>query len=464
MTTAEEVLATPIGFTEHVLGMPLYCWQDRVISWFADPRKRVKASVAAPNGSGKDDRVIAALSLWWLFVHARGKVVITSKDSRQLDEQTMTGIRRHADKFHGWVWNERQVTSPTGGRIILFTTDEAGRAEGWHKEDDVDGPLLIIVNEAKSVPDDIFTAFDRCTYNGLLYISSAGLMSGRFYESQTRFAADFRRETVRLEDCPHIPAERVADILKQYGPTHWFTRSTLYSEFISQDDQSRFIFPLQPTKKAMEFAPVWQRDQSRSAFCDFAAGGDENVLAIREGNRVEIIAAWRETDTMAAVGQFILKFRAANLTPEEIFGDYGGLGRGMMDRLWEMGWKIGRVNFGGKPRDTQFKNLGCEMWGVTAASVVKGEIGLPNDPLLLAQLTTRPAKIWSDGKIGMISKDEMRAKPYNLPSPDRGDAVCGAWTCRGPNFGKMDCSMWNFDLSDQGNESALDIPAGMHAG
>jgi hypothetical protein len=38
----------------------------------------------------------------------------------------------------------------------------------------------------------------------------------------------------------------------------------------------------------------------RSAFCDFAAGGDENVLAVRDGDYVRVVAAWRDPDTAAA--------------------------------------------------------------------------------------------------------------------------------------------------------------------
>lgn len=247
--TAADAIATPIGWCEHVLGLTLYPWQDRLLTWFERSTgkdcERVKASVAAPNGSGKDDRVIAGLALWWLAVHRNGRVVITSKDSRQLDEQTYPAIAKHASKLEGWRFLQRSVESPTGGKIILFTTDEPGRAEGWHKSDDLHGPLLIIVNEAKSVPDAIFEAFDRCTYNGLLYISSTGLMQGRFYDSHTKLAAQFRRLVVTLEECPHIPRDRIDDLLAMYGRDHYLVRSSLYSEFTSQDDANAFIFPLE---------------------------------------------------------------------------------------------------------------------------------------------------------------------------------------------------------------------------
>jgi hypothetical protein len=242
-----NLLITPIGFAELVLGLKLYPWQDRAVTWFEHAAgKRVKASLCTPNGAGKDSVVIATLALWWISVHRRGRVVITSRDARQIDEQTMPALRRYRAKFREWRFLERSVETPTGGRIVLFTTDEPGRAEGFHRETRADGsanregPLLMIANEAKSIGDDIFTAFDRCTFDGLLYASSPGPKVGRFYESQLCPELGFLTERVGLRDCPHIPAERIADITRTYGETHPFTRSTLHGEFMDADGELRF--------------------------------------------------------------------------------------------------------------------------------------------------------------------------------------------------------------------------------
>jgi hypothetical protein len=53
--------------------------------------------------------------------------------------------------------------------FLSFTTDEPSRAEGHHKN--AHSPLLMIVDEAKSVEAEIFQALDRCTYNVLLIYS-----------------------------------------------------------------------------------------------------------------------------------------------------------------------------------------------------------------------------------------------------------------------------------------------------
>jgi len=84
-----------------------------------------------------------------------------------------------------WRDHDHLIVTPTGGRLTAFVTDESSRAEGYH-ERKPDGPLLMIINEAREVHDEIFKAFNRCSYNLLLVISTGGLMQGKFYDAFTK--------------------------------------------------------------------------------------------------------------------------------------------------------------------------------------------------------------------------------------------------------------------------------------
>lgn len=233
---------SPVYFAEEVLKLPLYPWQDQVLTWFEDvPQKRVKGSLCTPNGAGKSERVVATLVLYWLALFPKGKVIVTTKSGLQLETQIEPALKSHRGKFPDWKFIERKIETPTGGQAILFVTDEVGRAEGHHPVDGpFDGPVLVIVDEAKSVPDDLFAALDRNNYAAILYVSSPGQMQGRFYESQFNPALGFKHVRVGLLDCPHISKERVDDIIATYGPDSPFTRSTLYGEFMEADGEARF--------------------------------------------------------------------------------------------------------------------------------------------------------------------------------------------------------------------------------
>ena len=82
--------------------------------------------------------------------------------------------------------------------------------------EDYEGPLLIIVDEAKSVPGAIFDALDRCGANVFMYTSSPGIRAGRFYRSHTKLARDFIGGQAGLEDCPHIPRAKMMDIIRTH--------------------------------------------------------------------------------------------------------------------------------------------------------------------------------------------------------------------------------------------------------
>jgi phage terminase large subunit len=413
---------SPTYFASVTLGMELYEWQARVMEWFNPTSQRTKGALCTPNGAGKSERVVASMALWWLALHRRGKVVITTKDSKQLDNQVQPAIEKHRGRFEKWKFIDREIKTPTGGLCVMFTTDEAGRAEGWHKEDDLDGPLLMIVDEAKSVQTDIFQAIDRCTFNALLYVSSPGVKNGRFYDTFTN-PMGFKTLQVGLKDCPHIPKERIDDIIATYGSDHPFTLSTLHGEFMEEDGDTMFVIPPSVVREAYESPPVFV-DGRQYAFCDFAAGGDENVLAHRVGNRIMPLLAWKDTNTMASVGRLIVEFQKRGLKPSDIYGDEGGLGGPMIDRLAEAGWPINRVNNGASAHDNErYENRGAEMWHQAGLLMAQFGIILPQDDKLRAQLTTRKIKMLSDGRLGVESKKDMHKR--GLGSPDRADSVCG---------------------------------------
>lgn len=231
--------ATFSYFASAVLRLPLYGWQEDVVGWYDTASvELVQGSIATPNGSGKSSRIIPTLALGWLAFYPKGRVVCTSADGKQIDSQVMPAIEEHRNKFPDWKFIEREIHTPTGGWFLAYSTDDEGRSEGYHKFNDDDGPLLIIIDEGKSVPDKIYRALDRCTYNAILITSSPGKMNGHFYETQFRPELGFNATSVGLKDCPHITSDKIKRIVDKYGANSPFTRSSLYGEFIEIYDGS----------------------------------------------------------------------------------------------------------------------------------------------------------------------------------------------------------------------------------
>ncbi|MCW1885611.1 hypothetical protein OKA04_12805 [Luteolibacter flavescens] len=385
-------------------------------------------AIAAANGSGKTAKVVASAICWFLSRYPRGQVVVTSGSFRQVEKQLWPALRVHQRKFPGWNFLTTEIKTPEGGFAIGFSTDDAGRAEGWHpKINRQTDPVFIIVDEAKTVPDSVFEAFDRCTRVFQLWVSSPGKPWGQFYEAFHAMRKHFWVRKVRSDECPHIdPAKRKRD-LEKYGPDHPVYRSMHDAEFT--EDAERLVLSPDLLTKALDGQPVPHEDGEVVAFCDFAAGRDENVLAVRRGNTVRIVKAWVEKNTMQAAREFVQLFRLNALHPGQVWGDADGLGTAMIDAIEEEGFYMKRFHGGqGASDPDEYSNLIGEVWHVGCREIERGRINLGViDPDTFKQLTTRKSEWAENGKLRVESKDRMRAE--GRKSPDRGDAILGAIVC-----------------------------------
>lgn len=461
-----EFLSTPSGFAKGVLGFDLHGWQASFVNETKDLHGRKKLAISTPNGAGKSSKVITTIVLRTLAAKPQAKVVVTSGDYRQISSQVWPAVERHRAKFGGpWTWREHDhyIETPRGGFCTMFTTDDPSRAEGFHAEfaTGIDSPCVIICDEAKSVGEGIFEAFSaRCTFNILIYISSTGLMLGSFYRAMCG-KGGFKRYSIGLADCPHIPQQRIDELLEEYKDNldHPLLRSTLYGEFMDfEGDRGRFV-TLKDIQSALR-SPPERRGGDVVAFCDFAGGGAENVLAIRRGNHVSIVRCWKEVNEMAAIGQFIMLFREHNLRPHEIIADNAGAGKPMVNRFHEVGWPIGRFNGqAGANRDSDFSDRNAEVWELAGREIKRGRMILPDDGKLHEQMTNRFRTADSKGRLKCESKDDMRER--GVESPDRADAVLAAIAIKPPHVGdKADgiIPSWTKHLEELYEQETFNIP------
>jgi phage terminase large subunit len=405
--------------------------QKRVLDSI-DAHKKVTARTC--NGAGKTTMIIPTAVLGFMTFYPRSKVVITSGVERQVRSQVFPALKANERVLAGWDFTDTQIVAPNGSVAVGFSTNDGGRFEGWHGNKDPfydltrhDGPLMIVVDEAKSVKPQIFDAIERCTIQKLLLASSCGGSTGHFYASHTKEAQYWKTHRIAASDCPHVDHQKNAELIARRGKDDPLVRSKIFAEFM--EGAEGVVIQRGWVERCLDSGGQAYQPGTRRIFCDFAAGGDENVIAEAQGNRVRIVAAWREKDTMRACGQFIDHFRKLGLTPDSVArvatGDEGGLGKVMLDRLREIGWALMRQNNGAAARDkSAYKNRGAELWFEAARKFEQGRVILETDDIAVAQLTERQGYTPSDGRREVESKEDMRAR--GLDSPDRADAIVGA--------------------------------------
>jgi len=414
----------PDVFAEGVLSMQLYPRQRDVLRAIAPTGSAV--SFRSCNEGGKTKRVICAAILWHLAAFPKGQVISTSGSYRQIKDQLLPSLHGYSNRFPGWSFlhTPRIETESINCFWEGFSTNDAGKFEGHHA--DTDAPLFIIVDEAKTVKDDIFQAIERCKPTRLLIASSPGYAEGEFYRSQTTKQQFYKTFVQRAADCPHWKAEDIAKLRSKWGADHALFKSMVEADFM--ESVADAVIDLKALEDLMADPPN-HKPGDRKAFCDFAWGGDgdENALALRDGNRVTIESTFRADNLHAICGRFIADFSRLGLKPQEIDGDEGGGGKLICDQLQSMGWRINRVNNGEAPKySDHYANHAAEMWFDGAQQIARREVILPDDDDLRGQMLDRKRVVHAKGKLAVESKRDMKAR--GAPSPDRADAVFGCMT------------------------------------
>lgn len=153
-------------------------------------------------------------------------------------------------------------------------------------------------------------------------------------------------------------------------------------------------------------------------------GSDETAVACRWGYKVRIVYASHEPDTMKATGEIGLIIKREN--PGIIRVDTVGIGGGMYDRLKELGFNVEEFKAGYKSSEPdKYFDLKAEVYWKFRLLLEDGLVDLPNDPVLIAQLSGQKYEIQSGMRVKIVEKEAMRKK--GLKSPDRAEAVITAF-------------------------------------
>jgi phage terminase large subunit len=226
------------------------------------------------------------------------------------------------------------------------------------------------------------------------------------------------------KDNPHLPANYIERLTSVFPP-EWQAR------FI-QGDWSSFegvnnVFPYQAVMSSVErtLDPVGPAELG----VDVARyGDDESVIAVHHGPVGKIVKVLTKTDLMTLSGAVVLAKRDENA--EAIKVDADGMGAGVVDRLAEQGHSVEEIHGGGKPADGErFKNRKAEIYWGFRERMLDGNLSIPDDLVLKAQLTSCTYRVNSAGQIEITGKDEMKKK--GLKSPDRAEAMIYAFATGG---------------------------------
>lgn len=173
------------------LGLTLYPWQKKLLDDASEPLSRVARSMN--NAAGKTSTIIPIFGLTCMAAFPGCHVYSTSGSEMQVKEQLFISYLQPiiANK-PGWKISTAALTvdAPNGSRWVGYRCKKGGKVEGFHGnwEQTSDGmwryrPVVYLVDEAKTVEDEIFQAIQRINPDFLLAVSTPGEERGWFYQA-----------------------------------------------------------------------------------------------------------------------------------------------------------------------------------------------------------------------------------------------------------------------------------------
>lgn len=407
-----------------------------------DAAKPYTGCICANNGAGKDSFVIAPLINYGLTCREDWLGVTTSASAQQISTQTEANVRNLALKINkrlGRTFIEtrerRQFCGATRSESLMFSTDEPGKAEGYHPKEP-GAEMYVILNEIKSIPDAIINAVMRCSgYTHWLEISSPGETPGGHFYNTCMQAAHvypaplvpgewfFRRVTAF--DCPWVTPFQIENIKRAGGGENSaLYRSSVLALFTVSNENS--VIPSDALLGYPPFVPD-RLNMPKVAGLDLSLGGDETVLSIWQGNRRLKQLTWRIDNEPRLTAVLVQAFANEGLAAQNIYVDAKGLGQPILHRIWEAGWQVNGTRGDAPAGDrTNFARKNIEMWWLFRRLVVDKLIQLPlEDKEFMLQLEKRRYEI-VEAKANYAKKQlesKKRAKVRGEASPDRVDAA-----------------------------------------
>lgn len=430
-------LGRPIDWARERLGLHLWSKQREIAeSVVANKRTAVKSC----HDAGKSF-IAGTIGQYWNDVHPPGEAFIVSTAPTYaqvhaiLWEEIRAGAKRAAAKGN-----------PLPGRILQsdeWKLDD-GTLIGWgRKPADRDEHgfqgihrrfVLVIIDEACGVPEQIWTAVEAITTNADCRI----LAIGNPDDPNTEFGkvckpgSGWNVIQISAFDTPNFTGEAVPESLRplllapeweEDKRRRWGEKSPRYVSKVLGDfpeiGDDTLISP-----RWIEAAQARTLDPGPHTVLgvDVARfGSDRTILSLARGPVVRIVGDHAKLRTTETTGQVIAAKREHGA--HEVRVDGVGVGAGVVDQLLQEGHDVVDMQSGAAAMNSEkFANARAEWWWGLRQRFEAGDIDLdPDDDELAAQLGTVKFKYTARGQVLIESKDDMRKR--GLPSPDRADAV-----------------------------------------
>lgn len=399
--------------------------------------KKIGFSIMSSNGNGKDF-LLALINWHFMATCPYARCMVTANTGKQLKSvywSELAKIRSLARKMEGASENLLQSLFTMQNDVMYANLEKEERGKRWFTEavtinvkstPDEQGEALagrhedwmaIFVDEASGVPDAVFKPIER-TLTGLVNVCFLIFNPTK----NTGFAIETHTKHFEKWECIHWDALNCENIqpsqiesLKKYGEDSPAYRIGVLGLPPVSDSSS--LIPYDWIQDSINRELIVSEHEPYIGGLDVGGGGDRSGFCMRQSGKVMPIVTLNESDTMKTAEWAASIIRREDISVTKV--DIIGLGRGVYDRLRQMGAMVSPADSRGRPSSDRFFNTRAEMYWKLREQFEHKCISIPDDPELINELSSIKAEIGSKIKIG--DKKEIR-KAYGF-SPDKADAL-----------------------------------------
>ncbi len=411
----------PVRFAQEALGAEPEPYQiDILRACVTDPRIAWRAG----HGVGKT-ALLSWVLLWWLLTRPFSRVLILAPAyERQVGRYLLPEVKkwtRRAPKALPVVVRANSVEVRGHERdwfAVGVQASDRDLIEGAHAES-----LAVLCGEGKGLNADVVAALHgtQTDVGGdrLYFLSSVpGGPSGPFYDVFRRGGELWRLFHTHAEASSLVSRNWIQERAQEWGEHSPLFIARVMGDFPEEDEGT--LLRLSDLEAAVD-RELETQGQSLSFGLDPARfGPDSTALAIWRGNELLQVETKRGLDTMAVAAWIASEIN--RLRPYRVRVDEIGLGSGVLDRLRQLGHCVEGVNVGARASDPALHaNTRAEIFWGFRESLERGELSLPDDEQLLAELCALRFEYTARGQIKLEEKSETKKRVGR--SPDRCDAA-----------------------------------------
>lgn len=407
---------------------------DCIEDWQCESLERLvsgdRLAIRSGHGIGKT-AFMSWVIIWYLIMHNDVKIPCTANTAKQLNMVLWLELRKWIKRLPLELrdviqWRSETITVDGVENIAVAITSRKENSEsfaGFHATN-----ILFIFDEASGVEEIIFeVAFGALSTDGakMLLCGNPTKRTGFFAKLFRERSKRWWLRTISCYESGRVSSDWIEEMKDQYGEGSDEFRVRVLGLPPRSDQEALIAGEL--VDAARRCNEVGNQEHMPIIIgVDPSYGGDRTTLVLRQGRVVRKLEEFkpsnRELHLMELVSSIVRWIR--KLRPIMVNIDIGGVGAGVGDRLYELGYGniVNKINFGHSAINKErYRNKRAEMWGELSEWLGDKPCQLPDCDEIENDLVNVQAGF--NDKLQLVLESKSAMKTRGVPSPDWGDAI-----------------------------------------